>query len=396
MMMRVVFLSQYFIPEIFSSTYLFYDLLLASKENNNENIIIAPFPVRGVSKSQIEKFSIAYEENEYGKIYRFQCFTGFKNSFFGRFLRMLSLVYKEVKALKKLGQIDKIVIPSTPPLFLLHAVSRFAKKRNVELIYHIHDLYPDILFRSKSPFYHPLNHILVRALKRVNKIVVISTDIKDSLLKKGVPSDKIHVIPNWPRFKSKLPDPTNHELEALKRNIEFDGSKVNAFYIGNLGVFQDMDVIVKAAKKINETNHQVKISIVGSGSKQKRLFKLLKKYQLKNIAFYPRVSQEEAEWLYLLADYNLISLKPGAIFSACPSKTSMCVMAQKPMILIVDEKSKYAESFKQGNYIVNCGDYTKLAAVLSDLQKRPAFQGDSALEEYYAKERNIALWKKLL
>jgi hypothetical protein len=71
-------------------------------------------------------------------------------------------------------------------------------------------------------------------------------------------------------------------------------------------------------------------------------------------------------------------------------------MAQKPMILIVDEKSKYAESFKQGNYIVNCGDYTKLAAVLSDLQKRPAFQVDSALEKYYAKERNIALWKKLL
>jgi glycosyltransferase involved in cell wall biosynthesis len=396
MMMRVVFLSQYFIPEIFSSTYLFYDLLLASKEKNNENIIIAPFPIRGVSKSQIEKFSIAYEENEYGKIYRFKCFTGFKNSFFGRFLRMLSLVRKEIKILNKLGQVDKIVIPSTPPLFLLRAVSRFAKKRNTELIYHIHDLYPDILFKPKSLFYRPLNIILMKALKRVDNIVVISMDIRNSLLKKGIPSAKIHVIPNWPRVQSKLPDEEDYDLQTLKKKIEFDSSKVNAFYIGNLGVFQDMGVIVKAAKRINETDNQVKISIVGSGSKQKQLFKLLKKHHLKNIAFYPRVSQEEAEWLYLLADYNLISLQKGAIFSACPSKTSMCVMAQKPIILIVDEASKYADSFRKGNYVVNCGDDIHLANILSSLQKNSPFKGDSFLEEYYAKERNLALWKKLL
>jgi hypothetical protein len=56
---------------------------------------------------------------------------------------------------------------------------------------------------------------------------------------------------------------------------------------------------------------------------------------------------ELSPYIYKLADYNVISLLPNVIYTACPLKTAMIIEADKKVIACVDKDSEYVKELNE-------------------------------------------------
>lgn len=382
--MKVVFLTQYYFPEESSSEYLFNDVLNLSRELGNNNIIIAPNPVRGLSNSEIKKYSKQNKTTLENSDVIYRGNVRFKaHNKISRVLRMFSTIKYFAKKLKEID-FDIVVVPSNPPLFLIDKINKVAQKKGAKVIYNIHDIYPDNI--KKIPMIRKfLANKSVKSFNGTETIAVLSKDMKNTIVYKGIDEGKITVIPSWEYNSS--------NNEELLYKIP-DENKVNVFYIGNIGEWQNIRLIIDAFKYIDERHS---IHIVGGGRKEKWLAKEVDKINDSRLTYTKRIPINQSVRLYSLADANLITLDKGIIFTAYPSKTQNCISANKPIIAALDEESNYAKnikSFKNG-FVVDPINPMKLAVAINKIEK------NQILDEKYhdikdIKETSLQKWAKLL
>lgn len=365
--MKALFLCLYYSPEKGSSEHLFQDTLLVSASLGFTNFVLAPNPVRGLSfRDRIKSHKNSRSDYSWGTLLRFKCFSVFESNKIARFIRVQSFVRKVIKFIKKTTDISFIYVPSNPPIFLASAMEKIAKKRGFKVLYNVNDIYPDVAFPKGSLFYRLFEKAACRALQNADVLTTLSSDMKQSLIEKGVVPSSIHVIDPW---SYPAPPMTDSEVDNIKANMFFSSDLINVSYIGNLGSFQNVDCIIKSARYL--ANSKICIHIIGSGRQYKRLKRKIR--SLPNVLLHPRVDSRIAKSLYKISDINLITLKPGVIHYACPSKTPLCVESGRPLILSLDPNSEYARSLclDYGAVAVAPDHPSDLAEAIEDVAKDP-------------------------
>lgn len=101
--------------------------------------------------------------------------------------------------------------------------------------------------------------------KHADHIITISEDMKDTLVKDGTPIEKIETIYNW-SYQDDLY--TNVDLTSVAHM--FDGNYFNVVYAGNIGVMQNVDILIEAAKLMKD-DKQVWFHIIGNGVHKEKL-----------------------------------------------------------------------------------------------------------------------------
>ena len=96
---------------------------------------------------------------------------------------------------------------STPPtqgLYCAKIAKHLSKKsgKKVPYIYVLQDVFPDSLAttglaKKGSLLYKIGNNIANKIYESADVIITISQDIKENIMAKGVPEDKIRIVPNW-------------------------------------------------------------------------------------------------------------------------------------------------------------------------------------------------------
>ena len=87
-----------------------------------------------------------------------------------------------------------------------------------------------------------------------DKIIVISQDFKKNIMAKGVPEDKIVVIYNWVDQNAVVDIPRSENI--LFDRYGLDRSKFYITYNGNIGLTQNMDMLLEVAKAL-EANEEI-------------------------------------------------------------------------------------------------------------------------------------------
>ena len=173
--------------------------------------------------------------------------------------------------------------------------------------------------------------------KKADHVITISEDMKDTLAADGTARDKIEVIYNW-SYRDEL----YQDVDLSLVSHIFDPHYFNVVYAGNIGVMQNVDILIEAAKQMKD-DKSVWFHIIGNGVYKDKLESRAKEYGITNISFWPMQPPELAPAIYSAADVNVIPLVKNVYRTALPSKTATCLACQRPIIFAIGKDSKFGK-----------------------------------------------------
>ena len=173
-----------------------------------------------------------------------------------------------------------------------------------------------------------------RILDIADKIIVISEDFKKNIMAKGVPEEKIEVIYNWVDEQAVLPVP--REQNKLFDRYGLDRSAFYVTYCGNIGLTQNMDMLLQVAKEL-EVYPDIKFVLIGEGAYKKQVEKVVAEWDLTNVLLLPFQPYEDIAHVFSLGNVGLVISKPGVGENSVPSKTWSILSAARPVLASFDE-----------------------------------------------------------
>ena len=347
-------MPDYFSPEIFASSYLFENRNEAFANEGFDMIVYTPSPTRGVNRNvSYQKVEFLYKNHL--ELHRFDMVGESKNTMQRLVRYFLCSVSQFFKALFT-RKFDIVLLGSTPPF--QGAIGAALKIiRNKRFVYGIQDIFPDSLVSTgitkKGSLIWKIGRIIENfTYKYADKIIVISEDFKKNIMAKGVPEDKIVVVYNWvdqnavvdiPRDKNKLFD--KYQLDRSKFFIE---------YSGNIGLTQNMDMLLEVMKELKTTHPDIGLVLVGEGAYKAQVEEIVKRDNLINVTMIPFQPYEDISYVFSLGDAGLVISKPGVGANSVPSKTWSIMSASRPVLANFDENE--LKDILAGN---ECGIFTK-------------------------------------
>lgn len=379
--MKILKLSSYYYPEKISSSHLTEDIEEESIKAGYEIVVICPRPTRGISNEVYEKYKNIYYEEKYNqkvKIYRFKMFRESK-SILKRAIRYILISIIQYKKALKQKDIDIIVGGSTPPtqgLLCALIKNKLSKKyrKKVRFIYSLQDVFPDSLETTKickknSIIYKIGTKIMNYTYKNADKIVVISNDIYENIIKKGVPKEKVILIRNW--VDTKKVKPISENNNKLLKELNLSPKKSYIVYAGNLGKAQGIRTIIETAKLLID-NKNIMFLIFGEGTEKDKIQKYIEQLKLTNIKLFPLMPSSRISEVYSIGKFCIVTCKKGSGKNAFPSKTSAILSTGTPIIASFDLESELCRFIENNNcgYIVEPENATMLSKIILENIKK--------------------------
>lgn len=265
-----------------------------------------------------------------------------KTNFVGRYLYGLRFVRKAIKLTKKLD-VDLFFLQSSPTVSF--AIQKL-KKFGVPIVHNIYDVFPGAAYELGIVKTKILDSIFKKiqriGFRLADKIVVVSDDMRDILIKEKVDPQKIFIVNTWYDFDSIKYICTNDNSFVKEYNI--DTSKLIIQYAGNVGQVFGLNEFAELVNALKD-NKNAEFHIVGQGVK---IEELKRKTQNSNIKFFEWQPQWRMSEVYSYCDIELIPLHHGVIGNDVPSKMALSMAVGKPVMNIV-EKSGYYNLFKDNH-----------------------------------------------
>jgi len=221
-----------------------------------------------------------------------------------------------------------------------------------------------------------------------DRVVTLSQTMKAVLVERGVPEERVAVVPNAvdpDRFVPVARDP------ALARRLGLDGGEPVAGYVTSLNGYEGIDVLLRAVAGLRARGVRARVLIVGDGRERVRRQALAGELGLGGAAvFTGRVPHDDVLRHYGLIDVfvvprtsNRVSrlVTPLKPFEALATERALVVSDVPPLREIVDPG--------RTGQIFRAGDPEDLAAVLEPLLEDPARRAalGSAGREWVRRER---------
>lgn len=271
-----------------------------------------------------------------------------------------------------------VVLSVGPPIVgpLLSAL--LARRYRAALVSVVYDLYPDIVIEARK-LTNPSLIRIARSLETLmyansDSLIVLSPGFKKALLARGVPEQKLAVVPVWLDMDEIQPMARDN---AWRREQQIPVDKFVVLYAGTIGAVSGAEVVVRAAETLRD-NPRILFLFVGEGSVREELVAMAASRGLSNVTFLPFQPRSRLAELQATADVSLVTLLPGRGRTSVPSKVLAYMAAGRPVIASVDLGCDTAELVVRSNagVVVPPGDADALAQAISmfanDEQRRRA------------------------
>ena len=222
-----------------------------------------------------------------------------------------------------------------PPLTTAIPARWISLLRRVRFVYEIQDMWPETL-AATGMVRSRLILSLVAGLGKLAyssaaAIVVSSPGLKRNLIGKGVPEEKIHVIPNWVDESIYRPVPPDR---AWAEEQGITGSFV-VLFAGNMGLAQGLDTVLEAAGALSEIP-EIQFVLIGDGVEERHLRREAEERGLRNVTFLGRRPAEDMPRFFAAADVLLAHLRRDPLFEiTIPSKTQTYLACGRPILMAI-------------------------------------------------------------
>ena len=361
--MKILLLPSYFYPEGVASPYISRQRNQRFADEGWEMVVYTPTPCRDITQEERDKYKKIREEKMMdGKltVHRFSLLAEAKNPVLRAFRYFMQNVKQFCRSVffKDGRSCDVMLIASTPPIQgAMAALVKKCRRDHIPFVYNLQDIFPDSLvgtgLAKKGGLLWKIGRVIEDfTYRNADKIIVISEDFKRNIMAKGVPEEKIEVIYNWvdeqavvdvPRAENKLFD-----------KYGLDRSKFYVTYCGNIGLTQNMDLLLEVAKELETELPDVRFVLVGEGAAKSRVEETIREKQISNVTLLPFQPYEDISQVFSLGDASLVISKPGVGENSVPSKTWSIMSASRPVLINFDENELKDIVTKHA-----CGIFTK-------------------------------------
>lgn len=398
--MRIILLNQAFYPDHAATAQHAHDLAKHLVKNGHEVAVVASRSIYGSKGAALPKRETVdgIEVHRVGK------------SIFGKasiLARIIDFALFYLLALFKVMTIKRpdVIVPfSTPPFIALVGWMLKAVKR-CKAVYWVMDLYPDvpIAFGIMKP-----TGLVARFLERVHRFcfrrcdrsVVLGRCMRDRLIGKGVPPEKIALIPPWADIDELEPLPRD---ENPLREAWGLAGKLVVMYSGNLGLAHDIDTLKGAMKQL-KSRDDIRFVFVGGGKLMNQLKDWCEAQQLGNALFKPYQPREDIHKSLSLADLHLISQANKMTGLLVPSKLYGIMAAGRASVFVGKPEAEVARVLTEhgAGKVVAVGDVDGLTEAITSLADTPETcraMGDAAREAMastYDRRHACLAWEELL
>lgn len=352
-MMKAIFPCSYYLPETAASLYITDNIVHACADKGIEVDLYTPSPTRNVPDGSVWEREERQMDGKL-RIHRFHLYGEGKNPmlralryFLGEFILLHYCMWKKY---------DVAFVDSTPPIQgLKMPLIKWLKRKPT--IYNVQDIFPDSLVGTGLTHEGSLIWKIGRMVEKItyryaDKIIVISEDFKKNIMAKGVPEDKIVVVYNWVD-QNKVVDVPREENKLFDA-YGLERSKFYITYNGNIGLTQNMDMLLDVAKELQEEYEDIHFVLVGNGAYLDEVKRKVADQQLDNVHLLPFQPYEDISHVFSLGDASLVISKPGVGANSVPSKTWSIMSASRPVLANFDENE--LKTIIENNH---CGIFTK-------------------------------------
>ena len=314
--------------------------------------------------------------------------------FAGRAMNYVTYFFSALVAALGLPRQDVTIALTDPPIIGLAAIA--ARPRH-GVIFFCQDIFPEVAGLLED-FHSPAINALLERLnrfmvRRAVRIIALGDTMASRLIHgKGADPGKITVIHNWADTSAIVPSDKRNAFAAA-HGLD---AKFVVLHAGNIGLSQNLDVVIEAAGLLT-THRDIVILFIGDGNRRAALQAAAESRGLDNVRFLPFQPRDQLRWTYASSDVCLVSLKPGLAGYIVPSKLYPILAAGRPYIAAVEPVSEVAALTQRHRcgVLVEPGDAAQLADAILRLADQPherAAMGTRArvASELFARDRQVA------
>src|ERR1700693_1619491 len=351
--MKILILNQAFYPDVVSTAQHASDLAKALTRVGHEVSVVCSS--RGYDDPRVR-----FRKREIWNaidIIRIRS-TGFGKSSkwrraadFGTF--MASCVFR----LWSLPQFDVVVAMSSPPLISFVAAWAVPGRARGLVCWSM-DLTPDEAIAAgwlpaKSPIARLLSRMLLHTLQRADRIVALDRFMKDRIRAKGIPAEKVVVVPPCSHDDRVRFDPAGREefraLYMLSRRFV-------VMYSGNHSPCHPLETLLQAAERLAE-NEDVVFCSVGGGSEFGKVKERARNRGLRNVLCLPYQPIEKLAGSLSAADLHVVVMGDQYVGIVHPCKIYNVLAVKKPFLYIGPNESHVTDIIGQSDaYVCSHGD----------------------------------------
>lgn len=324
-----------------------------------------------------------------------------QNGSLSKIANYASFTATALAAAATISKFDVIFTPS-PPLTLGLVDQLLSTIRGVPFVYNLQDLFPEAAVRLgvlKNPRVISAFERLERHVyKRATRLSVISEGFRRYLLERGVPDEKIVVIPNYTDTDLIRPEPTAHNAYRQEFNL---GDRFVVQFSGRMGYSQGLDGVVEAFNSLTDLQ-DLHLMMVGDGQAREALERALSGRP--NVTLLPTQPRERLSSLLSAADVGLAPLRHGMAGTSVPSKIFGIMASGRPVIAAVDSGSDTDEMLRTADcgLVVGPEDPAALAAAIRTLYqdretaRRLGQNGRRHVVEFHSQGATVDRYERLL
>lgn len=291
------------------------------------------------------------------------------------------------------GRFD-LVYASSPPLFVGGAALAISFLRRIPLVFEVRDLWPEsavALGELSNPKAVALATRLEEACyRRARKIVVVTEGIRERLLERGYPAEKVLLVPNGANvdmFRYQA-----GERARVRKELGLGEERFVVVYAGIHGLAQGLESVVETARRLQE-RPEIHFVFVGDGPKKADIVALSAQWGLANLTLLPEQARERMPALLSAADACVIPLKKLELFKgALPSKMFDAWACERPVLLSVDGEARRVMETAAAGVFVPPEEPAALAEAILTLQANPLLReqmgrrGRTYTEAHYSRQ----------
>jgi glycosyltransferase involved in cell wall biosynthesis len=307
-------------------------------------------------------------------ILRAYTYQALHRSFVHRVFSFLSFMFSSFFIGLSVKQVD-VVWGTSPPIFQGVTAWALARFKRARFLFEIRDLWPAFAVAVgvlTNPLLIRASEWLERFLyRRADQLMINSPGFREHIEARG--GEQLALIPNGADAAMFDPE-TDGKAFREKHNLE---GKFVALYAGAHGMSNDLDVVLDAAKML-EDRPAVEIVLLGAGKEKQRLEARAAEMQLKNLTFVPPVPKDEMKVALAAADVCIAILKPVEMYKTVyPNKVFDYMAAGRATLLAIDGVIREVVEQAETGIFVSPGDPHALAEGLRRLAADP--QGTQAM-----------------
>jgi glycosyltransferase involved in cell wall biosynthesis len=207
--------------------------------------------------------------------------------------------------------------------------------------------------------------------KRADAVIVICGGLKAELMKRGIPDDKIIVVPNA-LSEQMFIRPDVDEVAEVRRRYSLGDCQVIGFF-GSFFEWEGVDSLIKALPIVLASFPNVRLLIAGGGRQESALQALVTELDVKeNVVFAGRVAHDEIRACYAAADVMAYPRIPDRLTDMVTPLKPLEAMAQGTVV-VASDVGGHKELVVDGNtgVLFRAGNHEDLARKIVDALSQP-------------------------